>query len=89
MMGYVFIVAEGLVSWKTELKDTMGLSTTEVEYTTAVKAFIEALWLIGLIDIFEIIQDSVQIYCDSQSAIRLAKNHIYHKRTKHIDVRII
>ena len=27
------------------------------------------------------------IYCDSQTAIHLAKNHMYHKKTKHINVR--
>ena len=27
------------------------------------------------------------MYCNSQSAIYLAKNYVYHARTKHIDVR--
>ena len=30
---------------------------------------------------------SVWVYCESQSVIHLAKDHMYHKRTKHIDVR--
>ena len=41
----------------------------------------------GLVETFSIIQDSVQVHCDSQSAIHLTKDHKYHKRTKHIDVR--
>ena len=65
----------------------MALSTTETEYMAAVEAFKEALWLRRSVGIFCIIQDSVQIYCDSQSAIHLAKNHRYHKRKKHIDIR--
>ena len=32
-------------------------------------------------------QGGVQIHCDSQSAIYLAKNQVYHARTKHINVR--
>ena len=40
-----------------------------------------------MVETFDIIQDSVQIHCDSQNAIHLAKDHRYHKRTKHIDVR--
>ena len=36
---------------------------------------------------FSIIQDSVWVHCDIQSAIYLAKNHMYYKKTKHIDVR--
>jgi len=53
----------------------------------AVEVSKEALWLRGLIEIFSIIQDSVRVHCDSQSVIHLAKDHRYHKRTKHIDVR--
>jgi len=29
----------------------------------------------------------VHLWCDSQSAIQLAKNQVHHARTKHIDVR--
>jgi len=36
---------------------------------------------------FGIMQDSVQVHCDSQNAICLVKGYRYHKRTKHIDVR--
>ena len=40
-----------------------------------------------IVETFDIIQDSVRIYCYSQKAIHLAKDHMYHKRTKHIDMR--
>ena len=32
-------------------------------------------------------QKHVTLFCDSQSAIHLAKNQFYYARTKHIDVR--
>ena len=32
-------------------------------------------------------QGGVQVHCDSQSAIYLAKNQVYHARTKHIHAR--
>ena len=82
-MGYVFTVAECTVSWKAELQDTVALST----YMATIETSKEYLWLRGLVEIFDIIQDSVQFYCDSQSAIHLTKDHIYHKWTKRIDVR--
>ena len=40
-----------------------------------------------LVETFSIIQDSVWVHCDSQSVIHLAKDHMYHKQTQHIDVR--
>ena len=69
------------------MQDTVALSRTEVEYITAIEASKKTLWLRGLVGTFGIIKDSVQVYCDSQSAVHLAKDHMYHKRTKHIDVR--
>ena len=83
----MFTVAECIISWKAELQDTITLSTTEAEYMVAVKASKEALWLRGLVETFSIIHDSIQVYCDNQSAIHLAKDHKYHKRTKHVDLR--
>ena len=53
----------------------------------ATKASKKALWLRELVGTFDIMHDSVQIYCDSQSAIILAKDQRYHKWTKYIDVR--
>ena len=53
----------------------------------AVEASKEALWLRELVETFSIMQDSAWVHYDSQSAIHLAKDHRYHKRTKHIDVR--
>ena len=34
-------------------------------------------------------QNSYDVYCDSQSAINLAKNSTYHSKSKYIDVDII
>ena len=47
----------------------------------------EALWLKGLVKELGLNQGGVQIHCDSQNAIYLAKNQVYHARTKHIDIR--
>nr|CAN77253.1 hypothetical protein VITISV_020397 [Vitis vinifera] len=65
----------------------VALSTTELEYMAIAEAGKESLWLTGLVKELGIQQGGVQLYCDSQSAIYLAKNQVYHARTKHIDVR--
>ena len=31
--------------------------------------------------------ESTTIYCDNKTTIALSKNHVFHKRTKHIDTR--
>ena len=85
--GYVFTLAKALVSWKSTLQSTVVLSTTEAEYMAITEAVKEAIWLQGLLDDLGVGQKHVTVFCDSQSAIHLAKNQVYHARTKHIDVR--
>ena len=47
----------------------------------------EAIWLRGVVGSFEVTGMSgvITIHSDSQSAINLAKNLVFHKRTKHIE----
>ena len=51
------------------------------------EAMKEAIWFQGLLDDLGVDQDLLKINCDSMSAIYLAKNQVYHARTKHIDVK--
>ncbi|KAL0403199.1 UNVERIFIED_CONTAM: Retrovirus-related Pol polyprotein from transposon TNT 1-94 [Sesamum radiatum] len=69
------------------VQSVVALSTTEAEYMAVAEAAKEALWLDGLVKELGVEQCGVQLHCDSQSAIYLAKNQVYHARTKHINVR--
>ncbi|GKC18269.1 retrovirus-related pol polyprotein from transposon TNT 1-94 [Tanacetum coccineum] len=85
--GYVFTLAKAPVSWKFTLQSTTALSTTEAKYMVMTEAVKEAIWLQGLLGELGIKQKFVTMHSDSQSAIHLAKNQVYHARTEHIDVR--
>ena len=50
-------------------------------------AFKEATWLQGLLKEIQMLQGKVTVFSDSQSAIHLCKNPVYHERTKHVDVK--
>ena len=63
------------------------MSTTEAEYIAASKACKEAIWLAHLVRALGITVEMPILHCDSQSAIMLAKNPIFHAKTKHIDVK--
>ncbi|KAL3505152.1 hypothetical protein ACH5RR_034993 [Cinchona calisaya] len=54
---------------------------------TVTEAIKEALWLRGLFGQLSLHYGVTTVYCDSQSAICLTKDQIYHERTKHIDVK--
>nr|GEV96682.1 retrovirus-related Pol polyprotein from transposon TNT 1-94 [Tanacetum cinerariifolium] len=82
---YVFTLAKAPVSWKSTLQSTTALSTTEADYMAMTEAVKEAIWLQGLLGEHGIKQKFVTMHSDSQSAIHLAKNQVYHARTKHIN----
>ena len=86
--GFMFIVNRGAVSWSAKRQEIISLSTTESEYIAATYAAKEALWLRQIIfQLFGVTLEPTTLFCDNQSAIALSKEHQYHARTKHINVR--
>lgn len=65
----------------------VALSSTEAEYIALTEAVKEGMWLKGFITELGLKQEAVSIHCDSQSAIHLSRNSVFHERTKHIDVK--
>ena len=63
------------------------MSTTEAEYIAASEACKEAIWLARLVGDLGISIEVPTLHCDSQSAIMLAKNPVFHAKTKHIEVK--
>ncbi|MCO5552235.1 hypothetical protein L7F22_005747 [Adiantum nelumboides] len=86
-LGYVFTMAGGVVSWRSRLQTCVTQSTTEAEYVAASEACKEAIWLGRLVTNLGIKEETPMLHCDSQSAIQLARNPVYHSKTKHVDVK--
>jgi len=84
--GYVFQIAGGAVSWVSKLQVVVATSTTEAEYVASTQASKEAIWLKMLLEELGHKQEFVSLFCDSQSALHLARNPAFHSRTKHIRV---
>ncbi|KAH9670332.1 hypothetical protein KPL70_016941 [Citrus sinensis] len=85
---FMFMYEGCLINWKATMQYVVALSTTEAEYTAAIEAVKEALWLQGLFGELGVRQKSVTIHCDSSSAIHLCKNPAHHEKTKHIDIKL-
>ena len=71
--GHLFTMAGGPVCWRSTLQSTVALSTTKVEYMAVTEAFKEAIWMHGLINDLGILQEHIDVFCDSQSTICLSK----------------
>jgi hypothetical protein len=85
--GYVFTIGGTTVSWISKLQKVVALSTTEAEYVAATEASKEMIWLQRFMEELGKKQENNKLYCDSQSAIHLAKNSAFHSKTKHIQLR--
>ena len=69
------------------LQKCVSLSIIEAEYIAATEVGKEMLWIKQFLQELDLKQRDYIIHCNSQSAIDLSKNTMYHARTKHIDVR--
>ncbi|RVW38700.1 Retrovirus-related Pol polyprotein from transposon TNT 1-94 [Vitis vinifera] len=85
---YIFTLFGCAISWRASLQPTVALSTTEAEYMSLTEGVKEGMWLNGFLGSLGLNLSKPVIYCDSQSALCLTKNPVYHERTKHIDVRL-
>ncbi|KAI8424616.1 hypothetical protein MSG28_003049 [Choristoneura fumiferana] len=85
--GFNFMLSGGAISWESKKQKTVALSSTEAEYMGISEACKEAIYLRNLQ--FEITGHmyAVVLYNDNQSAQKLLANPVFHKRSKHIDVR--
>jgi hypothetical protein len=86
--GYVFLAANGAITWRSSKQPVTAQSSTEAEYIALWEAGKEASWLRNLYRELRLTQQHpTKITCDNTGAVAIAKNPIFHKRTKHIDSR--
>jgi hypothetical protein len=85
--SYVFTFSGAAIIWASKLQQVVSLSTTEAECIALTEGAKELIWLRRLFGDFDCPQQGSALYCDSKSAIDLAKNAVFHSRTKHIEVR--
>ncbi|MCO5607645.1 hypothetical protein L7F22_061843 [Adiantum nelumboides] len=80
-------MAGGAVSWRSRLQTCVTQSTTEAEHVAVSEACKEAIWLGRLVTDLGIKEETHMLHCDSQSAIQMAHNPVYHSKTKHVHVK--
>jgi hypothetical protein len=87
LAGYVFTVGSCAMSWKAVLQPVVALSTTEAEYMAIAEACKELIWLKGFYAELCGVDSCINPFSDSQSAIYLTKDQMFHDRTKHIEIK--
>ena len=87
--GYVVMLNNGAISWRSTLQQTVALSTTESEYMALTEACKEVEWIRELLKELRYGDHDIPtvLSTDNQGALNLALNPVSHGRTKHIAIR--
>ena len=75
------------MSWSSHKQSIVAQSTTEAEYVAVASCCSQLLWITYTLSDFGEECSHVPLLCDSTSAISVAKNLVFHAKTKHIEVR--
>ena len=84
-------IGDSLVNWKfkkkKKKKKTISRSSAEVEYRSMASTIFELMWLFQLLkDLHVPHLHPALLFCDNQAALHIIVNHVFYKRTKHIDI---
>ena len=86
--GNVFLLGGGAITWSSRKQSSVALSTVEAEYMALSVATQEAIWLQHLQEELGVTNTGpTLIYEDNQGAISMVKNPVFHKRTRHVQIR--
>ena len=86
--GYIFKTDSGTISWASSKQRTVALSSVEAEYMALTESAKQAMWTLQILENLKFDVDlPFSIYSDSEGARAISENNVFHKRTKHIEIR--
>ena len=86
--GMAFYLDENLITWVSQKQRCVALSSCEAEFMAATTAACQAVWVQCVLShITDVKSGLVVLYIDNRSAVDLARNPVFHGRSKHIDMR--
>ncbi|XP_019171516.1 PREDICTED: uncharacterized protein LOC109167067 [Ipomoea nil] len=85
--GFCAFLGTSLISWRSKKQATVSKSSSEEEYRALAMTTCELQWLNSLLQDMQVTTtEPIIIFCDSKSAMAIAENHVFHERTKHIEI---
>jgi len=84
--GFAIYMGANLLSWGAKKQATISRSTTEAEHRALASTTTELMWFTNLLKSIGYCLPPLKLYCDNISAITMAKNPVFHHRTKHIEI---
>ena len=88
--GFAFMAQKegAAISWNSKKQPTAAISSSEAEYQAMSAAVQEVLYLRSLLEEMGVKSEGATVIQeDNQSCIKMCKNPVMQKRTKHIDIK--
>ena len=88
--GYIFMMTEGVVSWKSVKQTLIASSIIEVDYVACYEAICRAIWLRNFISALEVVHSIsrlLKLLCDNSAVVPFFRNTRSTSCSKHIDVK--
>ncbi|KAJ9566905.1 hypothetical protein OSB04_002871 [Centaurea solstitialis] len=84
--GYAIYLGSNMISWSARKQKTVSRSSTESEYKAIADTVAELIWLKSLLRELGLNSKAPTLWCDNLGATYLTANHVFHARTKHVEV---
>ncbi|GJX13713.1 ribonuclease H-like domain-containing protein, partial [Tanacetum coccineum] len=87
--GFCVKLNGSLVSWKSKKQNTLSKSSAEAKYRAMAFITSEVTWILKVLKDLNWDQVlPVNLFCETQAAIKIAANHVFHERTKHLEIEL-
>ena len=87
LTGWFVSLGASSVSWKTKKQHTVSRSSAEAVYSSMAMTTCELKWLKEILTFLGIEHvQPMHLCCNSQTALHIAQNPVFHERTKYIEV---
>lgn len=88
VISYFIFLGDSPVPWKMKKQPTISCSLAKMEYCSmdVTRCELQCFWKFFLYDLQIPRALLARLHCNSQEAMHIVANHVYHERTKHIQV---
>ena len=90
--GYIFMLAGGVVSWRSVKQTLTATSTMEAKFVSCFEATSHGVWLKSFMSGLRVVNSIsrlLKLYCDNSTTVFMAKNNKSGSRSKHIDIKYL
>ena len=84
--GYCTFVWGNLVTRRSKKQSVVARSSAEAEFRAMAHKICEGMWLRRLLRELHTTTGQINMFCDNQATIKIARNPVHHDRTKHVEI---